>query len=52
MKKTFTCPNCGETVTEYPALSREDNKTGICSNCGMLEALEAFKNANIIIHKD
>lgn len=26
----------------YPAISRKDNKTLICSNCGVLESIEIF----------
>lgn len=37
------CPKCGKEYTEYPALSRKDNKTEICPNCGMLEALESVQ---------
>lgn len=37
------CPKCGRTYTEYPALSRADNVTEICPECGTREALEAFK---------
>ena len=43
------CPRCGGyipnnvTPGEYPgALSRTDNRTEICSNCGTAEALEQF----------
>lgn len=32
------CPKCGYTYTEHPALSREDNKTEICPDCGVQEA--------------
>lgn len=32
---------------EFPALSRRDNKTKICPNCGMSEAIRAFFNAMI-----
>lgn len=39
------CPKCGKEYTEYPALSREDNKTDICPECGTLEALQAFAKA-------
>ena len=35
------CPKCGKVISDYPALSREDNRTEICSNCGTLEALES-----------
>ena len=34
-----TCPKCGKTYTGRPALSREDNETMICPDCGILEAL-------------
>ena len=36
------CPSCGESYTDYPALSRRDNKTNICSACGGLEAMEDY----------
>lgn len=44
--KTNICPICNKEIGQYPAISRKDNKTEICSNCGTLEALEAFYNAN------
>lgn len=34
------CPKCGKEIIGYPALSRVDNKTEICSKCGQIEALE------------
>ena len=34
------CARCGRTLTGYPALSRKDNKTEICSECGLKEALD------------
>lgn len=43
--KETKCPICGEPLGKYPAISREDNKTKICSNCGTLEALAAFKES-------
>ena len=33
------CPFCHEPIYGYPAISRADNKTEICSNCGLMEAL-------------
>lgn len=36
------CPECGKDYTGYPALSRKDNTTRICSECGIREALEQF----------
>lgn len=41
-KITRTCPICGRDYTEPPALSRRDNKTYICSDCGTMEALAAI----------
>lgn len=43
--KETKCPICGEPLGKYPAISREDSKTKICSNCGTLEALAAFKES-------
>lgn len=34
------CPICGKPYTDPPALSRTDNKTLICSDCGVHQALE------------
>lgn len=36
------CPNCSKEYYEPSAISRKDNKTEICSNCGVQEALEQF----------
>lgn len=37
------CPRCKKKFdTRYAALSRKDNKTKICSECGTAEALETF----------
>jgi len=33
------CPRCGRTYTDYPALSRYDNRTYICPDCGVEEAM-------------
>ena len=45
MKEKFseqrTCPKCGRTYTERPALSRYDN-TLICPDCGTREALDSM----------
>ena len=40
--KIRICPHCGRGYTEPPALSRADNATDICPDCGMEEALEAI----------
>ena len=42
--KPWKCPSCGMISTTYPALSRRDNKTNICSDCGTREALEDWSN--------
>ena len=36
------CPICKKEIVGYPALSRKDNKTEICSECGVKEALEDY----------
>ena len=41
MTETKVCPLCGRTYTDHPALSRKDNATPICPDCGTMEALEA-----------
>ena len=37
-----TCPRCGKIFNGRPALSREDNETPICPDCGTREALESI----------
>ena len=37
-----TCPRCGKTYIGHPALSRADNETLICPDCGTREALESI----------
>jgi len=44
MKKNFKCPNCNKVSSGYPAISRTDNKTEICSSCGQAQALSDFFN--------
>jgi hypothetical protein len=42
------CPKCRRTFNENGfcyAISRRDNKTKICPNCGAREALEDFAKA-------
>lgn len=39
------CPKCKKEFTEHPALSREDNETEICPECGVREAIEAYQKA-------
>ena len=40
----WICPRCGKTTTDYPATSRTDNETEICSMCGVDEALTDWSN--------
>jgi len=42
MLKNGKCPRCGKNIVNYPALSRYDNKTKICDDCGMNEAMMEF----------
>lgn len=43
--KKRKCPVCKKYYTKYPALSRRDNKTYICPDCGVREAFEDFARA-------
>ena len=44
--KVYTiCPICGKHYSGHPAISSVDNKTEICSECGIKEALENFIRA-------
>jgi len=36
------CPRCKQIYTGFPALSRLDNTSRICSPCGMDEAMQDF----------
>lgn len=36
------CPLCGSLYNEPPAISRVDNKTLICPDCGTRQALEGL----------
>lgn len=40
--KPKICPKCGREYCEPSALSRVDNKTPICPDCGTREALESI----------
>lgn len=44
------CPICKRPYNGYPTLSRKDNKTGICPQCGQKEALDDFKGYLKIEH--
>ena len=41
-KRSAVCPICGQTYHGHPALSRLDNQTPICPDCGTRQALESI----------
>lgn len=42
ISKIRVCPRCGQSYSAPPALSRKDNETLICPDCGTREALESI----------
>ena len=38
-RESWKCPRCLTSVTDYPAISRRDGTSKICSKCGTEEAL-------------
>ena len=42
IKETRTCPKCGKTYSDRPAISRDDNLTLICPDCGIRESLQSL----------
>lgn len=48
-----TCPICGQGYTGRPALSRTDNRTLICPDCGTRQALAAIgvQNRDAVIER-
>ena len=42
MSRAAVCPRCGKVYTDRPAISRVDDKTPICPDCGTREALESI----------
>lgn len=45
--KERICPRCGNPYYDYPAISRKDNKTEICSTCGQAEALLQYAGKDL-----
>ena len=45
--KTRVCPVCGKEYSDYPAISRRDNKTEICPLCGIDEAIDDAHDINL-----
>ena len=42
LSRIRVCPLCGKAYGEPPALSRTDNETLICPDCGTRQALESI----------
>lgn len=42
VRQIRVCPLCGKSYGEAPALSRTDNETIICPDCGTRQALESI----------
>lgn len=42
MVRIPVCPRCGQAYCGRPAVSRADNKTQLCPDCGTREALESI----------
>ena len=42
VRQIRVCPLCGKTYGEAPALSRTDNGSLICPDCGTRQALESI----------
>mgnify|MGYP001352526737 CR=1 FL=1 len=40
----MNCPRCSQNFSGHPAISRRDNKTEICSDCGTSEAMNDFSD--------
>ena len=47
MIRSKVCPRCGASYSGYPAISRLDNKTEICPDCGETEAMEQYLFGNV-----
>ncbi len=45
------CPKCKKEIEGVPAISRYDNKTKICADCGTREALEIIGESTKEIEK-
>ena len=40
------CPICGKFYSEYPAVSRIDDETEICPQCGIEQAIESWVDSD------
>ena len=41
------CPKCGKKFERLLAVSRADNQTMICDECGVLEALDSLPHCTL-----
>lgn len=41
------CPKCGRSFNKLLALSRDDNKTMICDECGIREAIDSVPHRRL-----
>lgn len=47
-QEMFQCSNCGGKFIGHPAISRKDNKSPVCSQCGLVEAVNDFALASFL----
>jgi len=40
--RAWKCPRCQKSTFDFPAISRRDNRTEICSQCGVDEAMADY----------
>lgn len=52
MSETNTCHKCGHVYSGRPALSRKDGKTENCPDCGMREAIDAWRQSVLETEED
>ena len=41
-QRAWKCPRCQQSTFDFPAISRRDNETEICSQCGVDEAMADY----------
>ena len=46
--RTFKCTRCERYFIGEPAISRKDNKSPVCSKCGMQEVIDDFNHRDVI----
>lgn len=43
LEMKMICPECGQVYTDPPAVSKIDNQTYVCANCGRKETVEYYR---------